>query len=104
MPRQFKPVRFFVLVAVIVFITCGAVAFFNARVEHGRTAEEREGYSVGEKLGQQAPAELALPTDAALNTMAQQCFKKQGSGNMQNWDAGFENGYTAGFKKTHPSR
>ncbi|MGZ5019423.1 MAG: hypothetical protein ACXWAV_03260 [Chthoniobacterales bacterium] len=104
MPREFKPVRFFVLIAIVVFIVCGAVAFFNARVQHGRTAEERDGYTIGEKLGQQAPTDATLPTAAALNTMAQQYFKKQGSGNMQNWDMGFEHGYTAGFSKNHPGR
>jgi len=42
-----------------------------------------------------------LPSDAELNMMAQKYFKSQGSGNQQNWDLGFENGYTDGFKKRH---
>jgi hypothetical protein len=104
MAMQFKPVRFFILMAIAVFIAYGAVAFFNARVRHGRTPEERDGYAVGEKVGEQAPADATLPSDAALNSMAQQYFKTKGSGNMQTWDAGFENGYTEGFRKTHPSR
>jgi hypothetical protein len=33
--------------------------------------------------------------------MAQRQFKLQGSGNQQDWDLAFENGYEAGFKKTH---
>ena len=104
MARQFKPARFFLLMALAAFVAWGAVAFFNARVQHGRTAEEREGYAVGEKLGEQAPVDANLPSDAALNTMAQQHFKKEGSGNMQSWDMGFEDGYAAGFKKTHGQR
>ena len=104
MPNQFKPVRFFVLMAIAAFLTCGAVAFFSARAQHGHSADERAGYSIGEKLGEQAPADATLPTAAALNTMAQEYFKKQGSANMGTWDLGFENGYTAGFKKTHAGR
>ncbi len=44
-----------------------------------------------------------LPTAAELNMMAQQYFKRQGSGEQQSWDLAFENGYTDGFKKTHPT-
>ena len=33
--------------------------------------------------------------------MAQKYFKQQGTRNQQNWDLGFENGYSDGFKKTH---
>jgi hypothetical protein len=43
-------------------------------------------------------------TDADLNMMAQKYFKQQGSGNQQTWDQGFENGYTDGFKTTHPKQ
>ena len=102
MSRQFKPVRFFVLMAIAAAITCGAIAFFNQRVAHGRTAEERAGYAIGEKMGKEAPLSATLPTDATLNTMAQEYFHREGSGNQQNWDLGFENGYADGFKKTHP--
>ena len=101
MARQFKPMRFFVLSALAAFVACGAVAFFNTRAQHGRTAEEREGYAVGERLWEQAGRDAALPNDAALNTLAQEYFKKSGSGNMQDWDLGFENGYAEAFKKTH---
>ena len=71
-------------------------------MQHGRTAEERDGYAVGKELGKQAPADAILPSMAALNTMAQTYFKMRGSGNMQTWDLGFENGYTEGFKENHP--
>jgi hypothetical protein len=64
------------------------------------------------KAGEQAPAETIMPTDAELNMMAQKYFKQQGSGDqlrnssrtaeLQAWDLAFENGYTDGFKKTHP--
>jgi hypothetical protein len=104
MARQFKPVRFFVLMAIGVAIACGTVAFFNQRVAHGRSAEERAGYTIGERMGREAPASATLPNDAALNMMAQEYFKREGSGNLQDWDLGFENGYADGFKKTHPMR
>jgi hypothetical protein len=45
-----------------------------------------------------------LPTAAELNMMAQKYFRQQGSGNQQDWDLAFENGYNEGFKKTHPGQ
>jgi hypothetical protein len=102
MAREFKPVRFFVLMALAAFIVCGVTSFYTHRAAYGRTADERAGYAIGLKVGEQAPPGAALPTDADLNMMAQNYFKQQRSGNQQNWDLGFENGYQAGFKKTHP--
>ena len=101
MAREFKPVRFFVMMAVAAFIVCGITAFYTHRAEHGRTAEERQAYWIGEKAGEQAPRDAKLPTPAALNMMAQEYFEKQGSGNKQDWDLAFEHGYDDGFKKTH---
>ena len=103
MAREFKPVRFFVLMAVAAFLVCGAVAFFTKRAEYGRTPEERAAYALGEKAGAAAAPDMKLPTAAELNMMAQQRFQQEGSGNKQNWDLGFENGYEAGFRKTHPA-
>ena len=79
MGREFKPVRFFVMMAVAAFIVCGVTAFYTHRAEHGRTAEERQAYWIGEKAGEQAPRDAKLPTPAALNMMAQKYFEKQGS-------------------------
>jgi|SRR5215211_372126 len=93
MAREFKPVRFFVMMAVAAFIVCGVTAFYTHRAEHGRTAEERQAYWIGEKAGEQVPRDEKLPTPAALNTMAQKYFEKQGSGNKQDWDLAFEHGY-----------
>jgi hypothetical protein len=101
MVREFKPVRFFVMMAVAAFIVCGVMSFYTHRAAHGRTAEEREAYAIGLKVGEQSPQRATLPTDAELNMMAQRYFKQQGSGNQQNWDLAFENGYTDGFNKTH---
>ena len=83
MAREFKPVRFFVMMAVAAFIVCGVTAFYTHRAEHGRTAEERQAYWIGEKAGEQAPRDAKLPTPAALNMMAQKYFEQQGSGNKQ---------------------
>ena len=101
MAREFKPVRFFVMMGVAAFVVCGVTAFYTHRAAHGRTAEERAAYEIGEQAGEQTPGEATLPTAAELNMMAQKYFKQQGSGNQQNWDLAFENGYTDGFKKTH---
>jgi hypothetical protein len=101
MAREFKPVRFFVLMALAAFVVSGVTSFYTHRAAHGRTAEERAAYAIGSKLGEQAPHGATLPTAAELNMMAQNYFKQQGSGNKQNWDLAFENGYEEGFKKTH---
>ena len=101
MAREFKPVRFFVMMGTVALIVCAATAFYTHRAAYGRTAEERAAYALGEKAGEDAPAEAKLPTDADLNMMAQKYFEQQGSGEQQSWDLAFENGYTDGFKKTH---
>ena len=101
MAREFKPVRFFVMMGVAAFVVCGVTAFYTHRAAHGRTAEERSAYEIGEQAGEQTPRDATLPTAAELNMMAQKYFKQQGSGNQQNWDLAFENGYTDRFKKTH---
>jgi hypothetical protein len=102
MARQFKPLRFFVMIGTAAFIVCGVTAFYTHRAAHGRTAEERAAYAVGEREGEQAPRDSKLPTAAELNMMAQKYFKQQGTGNQQNWNLAFENGYEDGFNKTHP--
>src|SRR5205814_10236761 len=104
MARQFKPARFFVRMGTAAFVVCGVTAFYTHRAAHGRTAEERAAYAIGEKAGEEAPAGARLPTDADLNMMAQKYFKQQGSGEQQSWDLAFENGYTDGFKKMHRRR
>jgi hypothetical protein len=101
MAREFKPVRFFVMMAVAAFVVCGVTSFYTQRAAHGRTAEERAAYVIGSKVGEQAPPQATFPTGADLNIMAQKYFRQQGSGNQQDWDLAFENGYTDGFNKTH---
>ena len=101
MARDFKPVRFFVMMGVPAFIVCGVRAFYTHRAEHGRTAEELQAYWIGEKAGEQAPRDAKLPTVAELNTMAQKGFKQRRSGNQSDWNLAFEHGSENGFKKTH---
>ena len=111
MARKFKPVRFFVLMGVAAFVVCGVTAFYTHRAAHGRTAEERTAYEIGEKAGEEAARDAKLPTAAELNMMAQKYFEQRGSGEqlpnvspasgVQAWKQAFENGYTDGFKKTH---
>ena len=61
MARQFKPVRFFVLMALLAFVVCGVTAFYTHRAAHGRTSEERAAYAIGEKAGEEAPMGATLP-------------------------------------------
>jgi len=79
MAREFKPVRFFVMMATAALVVCGVTAFYTQRTAHGRTAQERAAYAIGEKAGEEARAEAKLPTDADLNMIAQKYFKQQGS-------------------------
>src|SRR6266705_962193 len=105
MARQFKPVRFFVMMGVAAFIVCGVTTFYTHRAEHGRTSEERSAYAVGEKMGEEAAAASGrLPTAADLNRIAQQYFKQQGSGEPMAWKLAFEHGYEDGFKKAQHAR
>ena len=102
MAREFKPVRFFVMMVAAAFVVCAVTMFYTHRATYGRTAPARAAYAIGEKAGEEAPADAKLPTDADLNMMAQKYFKQQRSGEQQSWDLAFANGYTDGFKKTHP--
>ena len=102
MTREFKPARFFMLMGLAAFVVCGVTAFYTQRAAHDRTSEERAADAIGYQAGENAPADDKLPSDAELNMMAQTYFKGHGSGNQQNWDLGFENGYTDGFNKRHP--
>ena len=104
MARQFKPVRFFVMMGVAAFVVCGVTAFYTHRAAHGRTSEERSAYLVGEKAGEETVAGAKLPTAAALDMVAQLYFARQGSGEPMAWKQAFEHGYEDGFKKTHPAR
>ena len=104
MAPTFKPVRFFVAMAILAFVVCGVTAFYTHRAAHGHTAAERAAYALGEKAGEEAAPDAKLPSAADLNMMAQARFKQDGAGGeQQSWDLAFENGYEAGFKKTHPA-
>jgi len=80
MAREFKPVRFFVMMALAAFIVCGVTSFYTHRAAHGRTVEERAAYAIGLTMGEQAPPGATLPTAADLNMMAQKYFKQQRPG------------------------
>src|SRR5512133_2907987 len=79
MPREFKPLRFFVMMAVAAFVVCAVTAFYTHRAAYGRTPEERTAYWIGEKAGEQAPRDAKMPTPAELNMMAQRDFDQQGT-------------------------
>jgi hypothetical protein len=58
MARQFKPARFFVMMAAAAFVVCGVTAFYTHRAAHGRTAEERaDGSEVFQAAGVRRTAE-----------------------------------------------
>src|SRR6266511_5322114 len=112
MARNFKPVRSFVLLGLAALVVCSVAVFCTHRGSHGRTAEERAAYEIGEKAGEQAPRDAKLPTDDELNMMAQKHFEQQGSGDelrnpspaggLQARKQAFKKGYREWFKKLHP--
>ena len=91
----------FVLLGLAAFVVCSMAVFCTHRGSHGRTAEERAAYEIGEKAGEQAPRDAKLPTDDELNMMAQKYFEQQGSGDeLQNPPpAGGAPGSETGFRK-----
>src|SRR3989440_12765895 len=101
MAREFKPVRFFVMMALAAFVVCGVTSFYTHRAAHGRTAEARAAYAIGLKTGEQAPPGATSPTATDLSMMAQKYFKQRGCGNPQTWDHCFEGGDTHGDNKKH---
>src|SRR4029077_5484853 len=101
MAREFKAVRFFVMMGAAAFVVCSVTMFYTQRATYGRTKPERAAYAIGEKAGEEAPADAKLPTDADLNMMAQKHFKQQRSAEQQGGYRALANEYTAGFKKTH---
>ena len=101
MSKQFKVGRFFVMMAILAFLVCGVTAFFTHRAEHGRTAEERSAYFSGEKAGEGATTP-ELPTAAALHTLAQERYSREGSGEPMAWAHAFTRGYEDGFKHRAP--
>jgi len=104
MAREFKALRFFVMMVAAAFVVCAVTMFYTQRATYGRTAPERAANAIGEKAGEEAPADARLPTDADLNMMAQKYFKQQRSGEQQSWDLAFANGYTDGFQEDASSR
>ena len=53
MARQFRPVRFFVMMAAAAFVVCAMTMFYTQRATYGRTAPERAAYAIGEKTGEE---------------------------------------------------
>jgi hypothetical protein len=114
MARQFKPVRFTVLIGLAALVVCSVAVFYSHRGPHGRTTEERAAYEIGEKAGMEAPARAKFPTDAELKMIAEKYFPQQAPGEelrspsqpggLQARKQAFEKGYRDGFKKTHPDQ
>jgi hypothetical protein len=114
MATRFKPARLTVLIGLVALVVCGVAVFCTHRGSHGRTAEERAAYEIGEKAGEQAPRDAKLPSDDELNLMAQKHFEQKEPGDqLQNppppggleaRKQAFEKGYREGFKKVHPQK
>ena len=114
MAIKLKPARLSVLIGLAALVVCGVAVFCTHRGSHGRTAEERAAYEIGEKAGEQAPRDAKLPTDGELNLLAQKYFEQQAPGDqLQNppppggleaRKQAFEQGYREGFKKVHPEK
>ena len=75
MAREFKPVRFFVLMAFTAFIVCGITAFYTHRAEHGRTSEERQAYEIGEQAGKQESRDTKLATPSGIKHDGSEIFR-----------------------------
>ena len=107
-----RQMRLLVLMGLAGIIVCGVAVFYTHRTAHGTTAEERAAYESGEKAGEQAPRGATLPAEGELNITAQKYFEQQGpveqlqnptrAGTLEACKRAFKNGYTAGFKRTHP--
>jgi flagellar biosynthesis/type III secretory pathway protein FliH len=114
MTRQFKPVRFTVLIGLAALMVCGLAVLYTRHTAHGTTAEERAAYDSGVKAGEKAPPGATSPTEAELNMTAEKYFQQQGpaeqlqnpsrAGTLEGCKRAFKKGYTAGFKKTHPQQ
>ncbi len=99
----FKPLRFFVLMALLTFVGFGIVAFFTQRAAHGHSADERSAYSLGERAGGEAPATARLPYPSDMNGMAQKAYDELNlKAEPMAWKTAYGHGYEEGFKKTHP--
>lgn len=109
---SFKPVRFFVLIALVVGIGFGVVAFYTQRAAHGHTPAEREAYEAGALAGSEAASEAKLPYASDMNEMAQQAFDREAlkeknsdqkgvKAEPMTWKSAYGHGYEDGFKKTH---
>ncbi len=99
----FKPIRFFVMVALLAFVVCGAVAFFTQRAAHGHTPAERSAYELGATAGSEAPTAAKMPYASDMNEMAQKAYNQQGvKAEPMTWKSAYGHGYEDGFKKTHP--
>ncbi len=109
-----RQLRWFVLIGLAGIIVCGVAVFYSHRTAVGTTAEERAAYESGEKAGREAPPGATLPTEGELNMTAQKFFEEQGpveqlqnptrAGTLETCKLAFKKGYTAGFKKAHPSK
>src|SRR5882724_4698780 len=114
MARQFKPVRFTVLIGLAAFIVCGVAVFYSHRTAHGTTAGERAAYESGEKAGEEALPGGTFATGGEFKMDAQKDFEQQGpaeqlqnpsrAADLQAFKQAFKKGYTVGFKKTHPQQ
>ena len=99
---NFKPVRFFVLMALLVGIACGLVAFYTQRAAHGRTPAERVAYEAGAIAGGEAPREAKLPYPSEMNEIAQKAYQqREEKAEPMTWKSAYVHGYEDGFKKSH---
>jgi len=102
MAKGFKPIRFFVMFALLAFITCGIVGFCTHRAAHGHTPEERAAFDEGVKFGVQAAPGSELPSMAGMNEMAEKILSMETrKDDPMAWKTAFENGYQAGYARNH---
>jgi hypothetical protein len=61
MAREFKPVRFFVMMAVAAFIVYGVTAFYTKRAEHGPQRRNGKGTGLAKKRERKPRATQKCP-------------------------------------------
>jgi len=100
MARQFKPVRFFVMMAIAAFIVWRNGVLHSSR--GSRPNGRRTGGLCHRRESWRASVARHKVTDGRrIEYDGSEAFQAGGHRHQQAWDLAFENGYTDGFKKTH---
>jgi hypothetical protein len=99
MAREFKPLRFFVMMGAAAFVVCAATAFYTHRANYGKTAPERAAYAIGEKAGEEAPADAKLADRRRPEHGGARVFQAAGVGRTAELGSGLRERIHGGIQK-----